>query len=79
MRSESEKAPESAFFSGKINKLKKSPPKGQKYAKLFIKSAEIIIRYTISTPKRYVAERREFARKPQGRQVEVIHGDKGII
>lgn len=52
MRSESEKAPESAFFSGEINKLKKSPPKGQKYAKLFIKSAEIIIRYTISAPKR---------------------------
>lgn len=52
MRSESEKAPEGVFFSGEINKLKKSPPKGQKYAKLFIKSAEIIIRYTISAPKR---------------------------
>lgn len=45
-------APDGAFFSGKINKLKKSPPKGQKYAKLFINSAEIIIRYTISAPKR---------------------------
>lgn len=30
MRSESGKAPEGAFFSGKINKLKKSPPKGSK-------------------------------------------------
>lgn len=30
MRSESEKAPDGVFFSGEINKLKKSSPKGAK-------------------------------------------------